>query len=515
MNESSEGLSPHWQQLINAELLPLSGQTIRMLEEGLNRPGLSFKHIVPVVSNDAALAAMLFRRAATKMATSQFDVVEAINALGKPGIRAIIATAPLLRFYPADMQREYQKLQLQGAFASRQSHALQAIYANDTNSAIDIAALLSCIAELQLATARSAQMDLLRQAAQQRNMDVLALTERLIRKPIAALNAEMHKALFQQPQLAQALLDSPPTMPELRALRFGYQLAREVARGWQSREFAGVIHNIAKTFNSDTSTVFSQAQHAMLRLQAEGFATDTNLAKDFINANFKLLKEHLELIRDLEEEIPDIGVETAPAPRAVKSSASSVNAETTETVGATDDAELADAMPNPDQERAIKGVVRKIDTQSDVNLVLKTVAEAVFQSLDFKRVTLALCNPQRTVVKSRYQFGKDTATWSKNFSFSIQKQDDNLIAWSVNLRKTMRVKTATFEPKELINDRFRMIINHSPECVVGPLVCDNKPVAIIYADLGIKSDARISGEQYKAFSRLVEDANRRLAKLKP
>jgi hypothetical protein len=300
------------------------------------------------------------------------------------------------------------------------------------------------------------------------------------------------------------------------SLRLGYRFARELARGWRSRDFASVVYTTAKLFDADESAVFSQAKNVMLRLQAEGYALDRATANDFITADIKTLREHLDLLRELENDKGEGALSALDSLLGGDESAPQTESTvpTMQAAAYEEDSDFADShIIDSAQEKALTGIAKKIGYQQDINQILRTITDAAFETLEFKRVTLALCNPQRTVVKSRFQLGKDTTTWSKNFSFSVQKPDDNLLAWCVSLRKPMRVKVATFEPRELINDRFRMIINHAPECVLGPLYRDGKPVGVLYADHGLKSDTRISGEQYKAFARLIEDSNKRLAKM--
>lgn len=517
MNDATTPAQALWFQLLNADFLPLAEQTIQKLESGLNEPGLKFERVIPVINSDAALTAMLLKRAAPQMASPGFDVIDAIARLGKKGIRAVVATAPSLEFLAPDLQKNYRQILLQSAFAMRQTMSLQSIYSNEIDNSMLTAALLSCIAELHLAGVRHPHLDALRAESVTRNTDPQIVAERILGGPLFTLNAQIHQQQFGESSLAEALLAPEPRTRQLMSLRLGYRFARELARGWRTRDFASVVYTTAKLFDADESAVFSQAKNVMLRLQAEGFALDRATANDFITADIKILRDHLDLLRELENDRGEGALsaldsllghdESAPQ---TESTAAPVEAAMREE----EDSDLADnRITDSAQEKALSGIARKIGHQQDINQILRTITDAAFETLEFKRVTLALCNPQRTVVKSRFQLGKDTATWSKNFSFSVQKPDDNLVAWCVSLRKPMRVKVATFEPRELINDRFKMIINHAPECVLGPLYRDGKPVGVLYADHGLKSDTRISGEQYKAFARLIEDSNKRLAKM--
>jgi len=509
-----------WFQLLNAEFLPLSEQTVQKLESSLNEPGLKFARIIPVINSDAALTAMLMKRAAPQMTSPGFDMLDAVARLGKKGIRAVVATAPSLEFLTPEMQKSYQRILLQGAFALRQTMSLQSIYANEVQNSTLTAALLSCLAELHLVGVRHPHIDALRAEASARGVEPQVIAERILGGPLSKLNTQIHQLHFGDSHLAEALLTSQPPTRQLLTLRLGYQLARELARGWRSRDFASVVYNSAKVLDADEATIFAQAKNVMLRLQAEGFAADSEAANDFIKADIKSLRDHLNLLRELEND-GDGGepgaVDGLPAAAGAKPTLESrmVVSRTEEVIEVAENKEAAEDGPiDSKQEKALSGIAKKIGHQQDINQVLRTITDAAFETLEFKRVTLAMCNPQRTVVKSRFQLGKDTSTWAKNFSFSVQKPDDNLVAWCVNLHKPMRIKVASFEPRELINDRFRMIINHAPECVLGPLFRDDKPVAVLYADHGIKSDAKITGEQYKAFARLIEEANKRLDKMK-
>lgn len=521
MNDANTSAPGLWFQLLNAEFLPLSDKTVQRLESGLNEPGLKFSRIIPIIHSDAALTAMLLKKAAPQIASPGFDLLDAVSRLGKKGIRAVVATAPSVEFLTPEMQKNYQRVLLQSTFALRQTMSLQSIYSNEVDTPSLTAALLSYLAELHLAGVRHPHLDALRAEAVLRNIEPAALAERILGGPLVKLNAQIHQQQFTEPYLADAMLAPEPSTRQLQSLRLGYRFARELGRGWRSRDFASVVYTTAKLFDADESMVFSQAKNVMLRLQAEGLTIDSAMANDFIKADIKSLRDHLDLLRELENEGAsenidaldkllegDDGSQTGKLPDLHATSHEPVASQE-------DDNELADMnITNSEQEKALSGIAKKISHQQDINLILRTISDAAFETLEFKRVTLALCNPQRTVVKSRFQLGKDTSTWVRNFSFSVQKPDDNIIAWCVSLRKPMRIKTASFEPRELINDRFRMIINHAPECVLGPLFREGKPVAVLYADHGLKSDARISGEQYKAFARLIDDANKRLAKLR-
>jgi HD-like signal output (HDOD) protein len=508
-----------WFQLLNADFLPLSEQTILKLESGLNEPGLKFARIIPIINSDAALAAMLLKRAAPQMTSPGFDVLEAVARLGKKGIRAVVATAPTLEFLAPETQKNYQQVLLQGAFALRQTMSLQSIYSNDVQNSTLTAALLSCLAELHLVGVRHPHLDALRAEAAARHVEPQVIAERILGGPLSKLNAQIHQQHFGDSHLTDALMTSQSATRQLLSLRLGYQLARELARGWRSRDFASVVYNSAKLLDADEATIFSQAKNVMLRLQAEGFALASETASDFIKADIKALRDHLNLLRELENDgggnaLNALDSLLGPAERTKPLLDPALNPAMAAS-RIEEEAELANIKAiDSEQEKALTGIAKKIGHQHNIDEVLRTITDAAFETLEFKRVTLALCNTQRTVVKSRFQLGKDTATWAKNFSFSVQKPDENLVAWCINLRKPMRVKIASFEPRELINDRFRMIINHAPECVLAPLFRDNKPVAVLYADHGIKSDTKISGEQYKAFARLIEDANKRLEKMK-
>jgi len=504
-----------WFQLLSAEFLPLSEQTIQKLESSLNEPGLKFTRIVAVINSDAALTAMLLKRATPQMASPGFDMLEAVARLGKKGIRAVVATAPSLAFLTPEMQKNYQRILLQGTFALRQTMSLQSIYSNDVQNSTLTAALLSCLAELHLVGVRHPHIDALRAEAAARSVEPRVIAERILGGPLTKLNAQIHQQHFGDSHLADALMTSQPHTRQLLMLRLGYQLARELARGWRSRDFASVVYNSAKLLDADEATIFAQAKNVMLRLQAEGFALDNETASDFIKADIKHLRDHLNLLRELENDRGESGLGALDNLLGLEENTRPALTPAIVTESNDENVEVADGDAiDSNQEKALTSIAKKIGHQQDINQVLRTITDAAFETLEFKRVTLALCNPQRTVVKSRFQLGKDTSTWAKNFSFSVQKPDDNLVAWCVNLRKPMRVKIASFEPRELINDRFKMIINHAPECVLAPLFRDDKPVAVLYADHGIKSDSKITGEQYKAFARLIEDANKRLDKMR-
>jgi hypothetical protein len=492
-----------WLQLLNADFLPLSGKTVHRLESGLSEPGLKFARIIPVINSDAALAAMLLKRAAPQAPASGFEGLEAVARLGKKGIRAVVATAPSVEFLTPQMQMLYQRILLRSAFAQRQTMSLQSFHASDADSASCVAALLSCLAELHVVGVRHAHFDALRAEASARNKSPLVIAERLFGAPLAQLNARIHQMHFGDASLANALLNEK-TPGHLLPLRQGYQLARDLGKGIASRDFASAIYTTARVLGTDNDTVFNQARTILMGLLAEGHVPDRKLAEDFRRADIRALREHLELLRKLENDHGEYPPRTEPSsqPAVMRSSQQGVQPEPDD-----DDGSISVL-----HEQALGGIAREIGNELDINRILRTITDAAFETLGFARVTLAICNPQRSVVKSRFQLGKDSASWSRNFSFTIQKPDDNVIAWCMNLRKPMRVRIDSFEPRELINDRFRMIVNHVPECVIGPLFSEGKPVAVIYADLGTRSTTRIGAEQYKAFARLIEAANSRLEK---
>ena len=114
-----------WLQLIDAQHLPLSMQTIDKLESGLSEPRFSLARIEPIVHHDAALAAMLLKQANHLSPEVGLDLADAVVQLGKKGIRAIIATAPLLNYCTLAMQKDYQRVLLQSTFAMRHAVTFQ------------------------------------------------------------------------------------------------------------------------------------------------------------------------------------------------------------------------------------------------------------------------------------------------------------------------------------------------------------------------------------------------------
>lgn len=143
--------------------------------------------------------------------------------------------------------------------------------------------------------------------------------------------------------------------------------------------------------------------------------------------------------------------------------------------------------------------------QGDINQVLTTSVKALFFAVKFKRAAIALFNKSRSYVEARYIAGKDIEDWRSEFRMPV---NENSVSPHDVFSLVVCSKQAHFlsntKENELLRNQALSTILPKGDCVVAPLIANQRVIGVVYADTKGRS---ITVSQFKEFQLFANQAN--------
>ncbi|MBF0464387.1 MAG: HDOD domain-containing protein [Nitrospirae bacterium] len=176
-------------------------------------------------------------------------------------------------------------------------------------------------------------------------------------------------------------------------------------------------------------------------------------------------------------------------------------------MGGVDDKE-PEETPDEVLSNGIQEVANSLMENTSINDILRTILEIMFRGMNFSRVLICIKNvgsTGSTEMVGRFGFGSDTDEIIKRFRFLLNDASDifNLAI----LRNTDVVIGNINDPrfKSRIPDWYRKYIN-AQTFLLLPIVVNNKPIGLIYADKPKAGDIQIPPHQLTLIKTLRNQA---------
>ncbi|MBF0519201.1 MAG: GAF domain-containing protein [Nitrospirae bacterium] len=176
-------------------------------------------------------------------------------------------------------------------------------------------------------------------------------------------------------------------------------------------------------------------------------------------------------------------------------------------MGGVDDKE-PEETPDEVLSNGIQEVANSLMENTSINDILRTILEIMFRGMNFSRVLICIKNVGSTggtEMVGRFGFGSDTDEIIKRFRFILTDASDifNLAI----LRNTDVVIGNINDPrfKSRIPDWYRKYIN-AQTFLLLPIVVNNKPIGLIYADKPKAGDIQIPPHQLTLIKTLRNQA---------
>jgi len=172
-----------------------------------------------------------------------------------------------------------------------------------------------------------------------------------------------------------------------------------------------------------------------------------------------------------------------------------------------DEDELREVAVDP-QARLSSGIQELSNALVDgmpMNEVLRIVLETMYQAIGFRRVLLCVRDVRENEMIGRFGFGEDAAATARCFHFPLQSKPDVFLA-ALSQNADILIPDVD-DPKIAgrVPEWFRKAVG-APSFIVFPLVVNDKPFGMIYADCARRGQIDISPNVLKLLRTLRNQA---------
>lgn len=159
-------------------------------------------------------------------------------------------------------------------------------------------------------------------------------------------------------------------------------------------------------------------------------------------------------------------------------------------------------------------ILKEIKTLSKENptfsTLLEMVLEGIYRGTGMDRTLFALMTPDHKALKAKYALGSQQQAFTNSFYFTLSKSSPNIFLYSMAKNEGIRAKSdKQYSLAKLITSDIRKVLGEG-DFLLSPLVINNKPIGIIYADR-IPSERKITQENATSFDHFCIQANKGLS----
>ncbi|MCF6238056.1 MAG: HDOD domain-containing protein [Candidatus Marinimicrobia bacterium] len=173
---------------------------------------------------------------------------------------------------------------------------------------------------------------------------------------------------------------------------------------------------------------------------------------------------------------------------------------------ATPSCPVADPMLQLNILKEIKALNKENPTFSSL---LEMVLEGIYRGTGMDHTLFALMSSDHKTLKAKYALGSQQQTFTDRFHFTLSKTNPNIFLYSMAKRETIWAKAEQqYSLAKLITSDIRKTLGEG-DFLLSPLVINNKPIGIIYADR-ISSGREITQDVATSFDHFCAQANRGL-----
>lgn len=466
MVESSKKVT-EWVQRLSEEDFPLFAHTARSIASLSSTDDASIQELAQVILGDNAMTARVLRMANSAYynpANQRINTVSrAIVLLGFEAVRSISLTISLIdTILTGDRHDAALGEMVKSYHAAIQAKGFSAIRRALNAEEIFIAALLNRLGPVAFwcfPYGKDAELvEAYRLSASQEDAEkeVLGFT---LEQLTSALTREWHLSTM----LMGALRRSDTRDKNIKSIEYGFRIANELENGWDAPEIKQVIGEISEDLNQTRTVVkevvFENAKKAASIIEKFGI----KIAGQFI----------------------------PPPP-----------------FGSGQEGE-AQGKNTSEKEDLQLDILRELSTmlseQADLNVVLGTVLEGIYRSLDMERVVLSLISKDKKMLSAKFAIGERRTEFVTAFKFSLDKKE-NVFTHILELNEALwldRKKRTELGP--LLTPEIHSAIG-LVEFFAIPIRVGGKAIGIIYADRSLKCEP-LDEHRFLTFRHFCEQAS--------
>lgn len=464
-----------WVTNVTSRDMPVFGRTVQSVICAAESESSNVTQLAQVILQDPAMTSRVLKMSNSVYYNPSSDTVStasrAIVLLGFEAVRNICLTISLVDSMVTGQNREQLTHEMAKAMhAAIQARNIAEQREDNSPEEIFVATLLSNVG-------RMAFWSFAGDEAQQLHKRLEAPDIKPERAEIEVLGfplKELSKSLIKEwglNGLLHDILNSPNHAdPRVKNIMISHRLAESSHGGWHSPEAKKAIKEVADFLSQPVKTVSE--------FLLEGAKDAAEVATNFGATN---IAKAIPVPPGLE---PDTSTQDKP------------------------DGEKADHLEaDPVIQLDILSQIKELlNGNPTFNTLLEMVLEGIYRGVGMDRTLFALMTPDHKMLRAKYALGTDHEQLTEEFAFPLSKQEPNIFLYAMVKKKPIRV-----QPQK-DRDLARMLtpeINNllgTGELLVAPLVVNNRPIGIIYADR-IASQREVDTRTLQSFGHFAAEAN--------
>jgi len=336
-----------------------------------------------------------------------------------------------------------------------------------------IATLLMQIGNIAFWCSDSAATDQLDRALKASDAPPEQVEREVLGFPLRELTQSLSKEWGLGEALQDALANDANAGVRVQNIILSHELAKATNRGWESDEVRVLTEKIASLVGQPVETTIELLHGGTKDAAVIACTYGASNAARIIPLPPEL-KEKIELIEE-----PSCKEPAAP------------------------DFPTADPKLQLNILKDIKALTHENPTFSGL---LEMVLEGIYRGTGMDRTLFALMTPDHKALKAKYALGPERQAFTGHFQFTLSKASPNIFLYTMAKKATIWAKSdRQYSLAKLITPDIRETLG-SGDFLLSPLVINNKPIGIIYADR-IPSERGITQEGVTSFEHFCIQAN--------
>jgi len=468
-----------WVSNITSQDMPVFGRTTRTVINISKDDNSTVSDLTQVILQDPAMTARILKLVNTVFYNPQGKSISTVSrAIILLGLEAVCNICLTIKLIETLVKKEHQARLTEemgrSIHAAVQARNIAKERGDKEPEEIFVAALLMQIGNMAFWCSDNEATTRLNEALKASDAPTEQIEQETLGFPLHSLTKSLSKE-WGLGQILQDALDNNVTAgARVQNVILSNQLTKATDRGWESDNVQLLTEKIASLVGQPVETV-SELLHESAKDAAMIACTYGASDAAKIIPLPSELKSKVQLVKEVEPEKP-----TFP----------------------TADPKL--------QLNILKDIKLLINENPTFSGLLEMVLEGIYRGTGMDRTLFALMTPDHKSLKAKYALGPQQNPFTDNFQFTLSKVSPNIFLYTMAKKECIWAKS---DPQHslatLITSNIRKALG-SGDFLISPLVINNKPIGIIYADR-IPSGREITQDCMAGFEHFCTQANKGLS----
>ena len=478
MTEENTALQ-QWTDDITSQDIPVFGHTTRTVLNISRDDDSTVSDLTQVILQDPAMTARILRLVNTVFYNPQGKSISTISrAIILLGLEAVCNICLTIKLIDTLVKKEHQarvsKEMGLSIHAAVQARNIARERGDKEPEEIFVATLLMHIGNMAFWCSDNEATSTLDKALKTSNAPPEQIEREILGFPLKDLSKSLSKEWRLGEMLHDALDNQIDAGARVQNIILSNELVKAADKNWDSNEVRLLTEKIASLVGEPVE-IITELLHESTKDAAMIACTygAPHAAKTIPLPNE--LKDKIELIEEIKPEEPNFP--------------------------------QADPMLQLNILKDIKALINENPTFSSL---LEMVLEGIYRGTGMDRTLFALMAPDHKSIKAKYTLGPQRQSFTERFHFMLSKLSPNIFLYTMAKKECIWAKSdKQYSLAKLITPDIQTVLGHG-DFLLAPLVIDNKPIGIIYADR-ILSKREITQDCVRSFEHFCVQANKGLS----